>query len=212
LEGDCQKSPIVPAKTPRSSNLVAFFVVVALLLTAAGLLMPALSTGHPTHPEIRTHRTLYKIKAAALIFRANFGDGCLVTNNWVAELTASKDAVINGPKSIYLHVRLSNGIPVDYWNQPIIARYVSGERSEPHLHFYSNGKNGYSSSAGNDSDDINTWNEESPWIAHYRKKRQPSSKRRITFSITTTIVLTVIISASLVAARRSKRARIQSQA
>jgi hypothetical protein len=83
--------------------------------------------------------------------------------NWVAEFTASTNAILNRGKIVFLNTRIQ-----DPWQRNLVYRYP-GKYNTVGPDVYSLGKDGKSSSGGNDPDDINNWNRDTPWREHYSK-------------------------------------------
>ncbi len=62
---------------------------------------------------------------------------------------------------------LLDGIPRDRWGHELRYRTLPGHLER--FGFYSLGRDGVSSSLGNDADDLNSWNTDHPWVSYYDK-------------------------------------------
>jgi len=58
-------------------------------------------------------------------------------------------------------------MPHDPWGRELRYRTLPGHPDR--FGFYSLGKDGVTSSLGNDADDLNSWNTDHPWVSYYEK-------------------------------------------
>jgi len=80
------------------------------------------------------------------------------------------------PKEVPWTPRLRR-LPRDGWGNAYV--YVVYTNLPDGFGIYSRGKDGSTSSNGNDSDDLNTWNSAQPWLAYYAGQFRKAERRRV---------------------------------
>lgn len=112
-------------------------------------------------PDIIAEVKIRAITSACATFEIEYGIFPPQTN-WFAELTAATNAVLNRRKIALLDARDSK----DPWGRDFVYRHP-GRHNTNRIDVYSLGRDGRSSSGGNDADDINNWNSNEPWRQTY---------------------------------------------
>jgi len=138
--------------------------------------------------EHQTFKDLTAAQQAVDIFHYEYQTD-LPLSNWVKELKGGSAAKINTNRHAYLNVRQIKGIPVDGWKRPIQAVPSTNDSGHLSASFYSLCADGRSTSSGNDSDDINLWDEKLPWAGYYEHKR--SSAFAMKYAITLVLFIGV---------------------
>jgi general secretion pathway protein G len=114
-----------------------------------------------TGTALRVEVDIQGITAACSNFQADYGVFPPQTN-WFAELTASTNAVLNRHRTVFLNARVTK----DPWGKDVVY-HCPGKHNTSGVDIYSCGKDGQSSSGGNDPDDINNWDTARPWRQYY---------------------------------------------
>jgi type II secretory pathway pseudopilin PulG len=132
---------------------MTFFIAGILALTAnfAQAHKPA---------EVGAEMQIRSLTMASSEFEAVYGVFPPETN-WSGELMATTNAVLNYDKVVFLNTGIE-----DPWGRKLIYSYP-GKHNSAGPDVYSLGKDGKSSSEGNDPDDINNWNDSMPWRSYY---------------------------------------------
>lgn len=133
---------------------------VALLIAALILTILLRAEAYsPVHFRAEMHVT--KASSAAHAFEADY-ETFPPETNWLEELTASTNAVLNQNRVVYLQESDAK----DPWGRNLVYRHP-GKHKPGGVDVYSLGKDGHSSSGGDDADDINSWNPALPWRSYY---------------------------------------------
>lgn len=119
----------------------------------------------PDRPAFHTYHTIRNLDAADTLFGLEYRHTidnekfALYATNWIEELTAGQTAILNTRKIVFYDGEPSKkGYPLDAWGQQIRTVRSTNADGSLALNFYSIGADGVSRSAGNDPDDINSWN------------------------------------------------------
>jgi len=112
-------------------------------------------------PHIDAEMKIQMVTSACSAFESFYGVLPPQTN-WFAELTASTNALLNQKKIVFLNAKDIK----DPWGRDLACR-IPGTHNTASADVYSLGRDGRSSSAGNDPDDINNWNSRRPWSQYY---------------------------------------------
>jgi type II secretion system (T2SS) protein G len=112
-------------------------------------------------PHIAAEMKIEMISAACSSFEATYGFLPPQTN-WFAELTASANSFLNRKKIVLLNATDIK----DPWGRDLVC-LIPGTHNTAGADVYSLGRDGRSSSGGNDPDDINNWNAARPWSQYY---------------------------------------------
>ena len=112
-------------------------------------------------PQIKAQMRITQVDTAAHAFEATYGFLPPETN-WFAELTATTNSYLNRQRIVFLQVSSAD----DPWGHRLIY-HCPGKHNASGPDVYSLGKDGRSSSGGDDPDDINNWNPSSPWNRYY---------------------------------------------
>lgn len=133
----------------------------ALQFIAAILAMDSLAAEAHTVPYINAEMKVQMVTSACSAFESFYGVLPPQTN-WFAELTAATNALLNQKKIVFLNAKDIK----DPWGQDLVCR-IPGTHNATGADVYSLGRDGQSSSGGNDPDDINNWNSARPWTQYY---------------------------------------------
>jgi general secretion pathway protein G len=128
---------------------------------AALALTTLLRAGAYSPVYFRAEMRVAKASSAAHAFERDYGTFPPETN-WLGELTASTNAVLNQNRVVYLQESDAK----DPWGRNLVYRYP-GKHHTGGVDVYSRGKDGHSASGGDDADDINNWNPALPWRSYY---------------------------------------------
>jgi hypothetical protein len=130
-------------------------------LTAAILVASSLSVRAYTAPHLAAEMKIQMITSACSSF-ASFYDVLPPQTNWFAELTAKTNALVNQKRIVFLDATDAK----DPWGRDIVC-LLPGKHNVAGVDAYCLGKDGRSSSGGDDPDDINNWNPARPWSRYY---------------------------------------------
>jgi hypothetical protein len=144
-----------------SSLITSFRAMRVTALIAAILLVGLLRVQADTAPYLAAEMKLQMIAAACASFEADYGVPAPQTN-WFAELTAKPNAVVNQKRIVFLNASDTK----DSRGRDLVC-VIPGKHNVSGVDVYSLGRDGRSSSGGDDPDDINNWNPARPWSRYY---------------------------------------------